>query len=78
MYIYCSTLLFLQTTEPSEPSSKTEANWERLPNWEVVIQTHPTASIHSRLPRHLEKSILDVIILYLLQYIIFSMKNQAQ
>ena len=53
---------------------KPKPNWEHLPNWEVVIQTDPTPSIHSRLLGHLENSRLYVDILYLLQYNFVSMK----
>ena len=44
-------------------------NWERLPNWEVVID--PTPSIHSRMPIYLENTGLYVNGLYLLQYTFF-------
>jgi len=38
----------------------------------------PDASIHSPLPGAIEMGIIDVYVLYLLIYIVFSMKNQAQ
>jgi hypothetical protein len=63
---------------PASTAPKPNHNWERVPNLEVIIQTKPTPSTHSCLPRHLENSTLYVIILYLLQYIFFSMKIQAQ
>jgi len=31
-------------------------NWERLPNWEVIIQTDPRPSIHSRMPIYLKNT----------------------
>jgi len=60
------------------PAPKPSPNGERLPNWEVVIQTDPMPSTHSCLRRHLENSRMYVDILYLPQYIFFSMKNWAQ
>jgi len=69
---------FYGKLSPASPAPKPSPNGERLPNWEVVIQTDPMPSTHSRLRRHLENSRMYVDILYLLQYIFFSMKNRAQ
>ena len=63
---------------PTTPAPKPSPNQERLPNWEGVIQTRPTPSIHSCLLRHLENTRLYVYLLYLLQYTFCSMKNPTQ
>jgi hypothetical protein len=50
-------LLIHVFTMKSRPQRAQEQNrvpkWRRFPNWEVVIQVHPNASIHCRPPRHL-------------------------
>src|SRR6266446_10160429 len=57
------------------PSNTDIPKWEQLPNWEIVIQTHPLQSISLHPPRGTDKGPICVIKSPEPKYIFFPPEN---